>query len=113
VADLESLGFDKTHSAAHCQFYSRHYLLEGGWHYATVDHVLWKGEWNWQVSIWGVVSEPNAPQGAVRQVRLYNPTREELETAFALMRVPSVRLSRDKRGDKVVDPATTAKTRLG
>jgi hypothetical protein len=49
-------------------------------------------------------------------VRLYNPTREELETAFTLMRVPGISVKRDKRGDKIAastDPAATAKPRLG
>lgn len=103
VAYLESIGFELQHTGKVSRFYSRNYLIEGSWAHASATHVLWSGEWNWQVEIYGHVSEPNAPQGVVlRHCRLYNPTREEMETALALMRVPDQRVSRDKRGGRVV-----------
>jgi hypothetical protein len=43
----------------------------------------------------------------VRQVRLYNPTARELETALELMGVPRVRVSSDKYGTRVIAPETT------
>lgn len=101
AADLESLGFSCCHSGSHHRLYARNYLIEGSWAHASATYALWRGEWNWQVEIYGHVPEPNAPQAAVRHCRLYNPTPEELETALALMRVPGVRVSRDKRGAKV------------
>jgi hypothetical protein len=105
--DFQAAGFTLTHSAPHCRFFSRNYLIEGIWCHATASRVLWKGEWNWQVEIWGTVHEPKAPQGAVRQVRLYNPTARELETALELMGVPRVRVSSDKYGTRVIAPETT------
>ncbi len=102
AAYLESLGFVPCHSGVNHQFFARNYLIEGSWAHATATHVLWKGEWNWQVEVWGAVPEPNAPQAAVSHCCLYNPTREEMETALDLMRVPRSRVSRDKRGDRVV-----------